>query len=235
LKRPVYDYHDFRLNRLGEPKYAHIRLMAATWLFYFAFYFITENLIPAEACHPVHCALDDVIPFCEYFAVFYVGWYLLVAGSLAYYLWHDVQRFRELDLYIFVTQFVAMAAYILYPSRQDLRPEFFSRENICTAVLGVIYAFDTNTGVCPSLHVAYSIAIFSVMYKDRQLSAWWKVLLGVLVVCIACATTFVKQHSAVDVLAAIPTALIGEYLIYHTALGKKLCRQTQAPALRQST
>lgn len=221
MKRKAYDYSGFRLSRIREPQFSHILLLLFTWSVYFILYFVTENLIPAENCHPIHCKLDDLMPFCEYFVIFYTGWYLLVAGSLAYYFFYDVKRFRQLDLYIFVTQVVAMTCYILYPSRQDLRPEVFPRENVFTWILGIIYAFDTNTGVCPSLHVGYSLAILSVMWKDEHLSRLWKVTLAVLVVMIALSTSFVKQHSMVDVFAAIPTALIGEYLIYHSKLLKK--------------
>lgn len=229
MERKAYDYRDFRISKLNEPRFSHIRMVVITWLIYFSLYFITENLIPAEDCHPIHCALDDMMPFCEYFAVFYVGWYLLVAGSLAYYLFYDVSRLRQLDLYIFVTQIVAMTIYIIYPSRQDLRPEFFARENIFTWIMGAIYSFDTNTGVCPSLHVAYSIAIFSVMFKDKNLSGVWKGILAILVLCIAPATAFVKQHSMIDVFAAIPVAILGEIIVYHTSLGRKLCNQDVLP------
>ena len=215
MKRPVYDYSGFRLSRIREPRFSHIGLLIATWCTYFLLYLLTENLIPAERCISVHCKLDDIMVFNEYFVVFYVGWYLLVAGSLAYYLLHDVKRFRELDLYIFVTQMVAMACYILVPTRQDLRPEVFPRENVFSWIMGLIYTLDTNTGVCPSLHVAYSLAILAVYWRDENISRLWKAILLVLVVLISLSTAFVKQHSMVDVFAAIPTALIGEWLIYH--------------------
>ena len=45
---------------------------------YFALYFLTENLIPAENCRPVHMWLDDVIPLCEWFIIPYVFWYALI-------------------------------------------------------------------------------------------------------------------------------------------------------------
>ena len=215
MKRPVYDYSGFRLSRIKEPRFSHIGLMIATWGTYFLLYFLTENLIPAERCISVHCRLDDIMVFNEYFVVFYVGWYLLVAGSLAYYFFFDVKRFRELDLYIFVTQMVAMACYILVPTRQDLRPEVFPRENVFSWIMGLIYTLDTNTGVCPSLHVAYSLAILAVYWRDENISRLWKAILLVLVILISLSTAFVKQHSMVDVFAAIPTALIGEWLIYH--------------------
>ena len=215
MKRPVYDYSGFRLSRIKEPRFSHIGLMIATWGTYFLLYFLTENLIPAERCISVHCRLDDIMVFNEYFVVFYVGWYLLVAGSLAYYFFFDVKRFRELDLYIFVTQMVAMACYILLPTRQDLRPEVFPRENVFSWIMGLIYTLDTNTGVCPSLHVAYSLAILAVYWRDENISRLWKAILLVLVILISLSTAFVKQHSMVDVFAAIPTALIGDWLIYH--------------------
>ena len=209
----MVDYRDFRLSRLGEPRFAHVKLWL-TWAVYFVLFFLTENLIPAEKCHPVHCFLDDIIPFNEYFLVFYCGWYVLVFGSLVYYFFYDVQRFRELDLYIFTTQMAAMACYIFWPSRQDLRPEVFPRENVFTWIMGLIYTFDTNTGVCPSLHVAYSLAIVSVMVKDDQLKKPFKVLVTCYCLMVCLSTAFVKQHSVVDIIAALPVVLLGEVLIY---------------------
>lgn len=213
MKRQKVDYHGFRLSRINEPQFRHLWLLG-TWLIYFALYFLTENLIPAQRCHVMHCFLDDLVPFNEYFLIFYTGWYILVFGSLAYYLIYDVKRFRELDLYIFVTQMVAMFFYIVLPSRQDLRPETFPRENFFTWVMGLIYTFDTDTGVCPSLHVAYSWAIFNVMVKDQHLAKWFKVFLGLFAVMVSLSTSFVKQHSFLDIFAAIPVVLLGEILIY---------------------
>lgn len=221
MKRKRYDYRGFRLRRLREPRFVHAALWL-TWLIYFLLYVLTENLIPAQRCHVIHSPLDDRIPFCEYFAVFYVGWYGLVGGSLLYYFLYDIPRFRQLDLYIFITQILATVCYILYPSRQELRPEVFPRENIFTGILGIIYTLDTNTGVCPSLHVAYSLAIFSVVSKDPHVSRLGKGGLLVLVILISLSTAFVKQHSITDVFAAIPTALAGEILIYHTRWGRRL-------------
>ncbi len=207
------DYSGFSLRRLNEPRFSHLKLLAG-WVGYFALYFITENLIPYEKCHPVWCRLDDLIPFNEYFVIFYVGWYVLVFGALAYTLFYDVENFRKIQIYIMITQAVAMAVYIIWPSRQDLRPEVFDRNNFFTWILGVIYGFDTSTGVCPSLHVAYSLGILSAALKDKLLRPIWKILLSVFVIMICLSVCFVKQHSAVDVLAALPLGLLAEILVY---------------------
>ncbi len=213
MKKQRVDYSGFSLRRLNEPRFAHVKLLLG-WVGYFALYFFTENLIPAERCHVIHCALDDAIPFCEGFVVFYVGWYVLVAGSLAYALFYDVESFKKLQIYIMITQAVAMLCYIVYPSIQNLRPESFPRQNVFTWALGIIYAFDTPTGVFPSLHAAYSLGILSVGLKDRQLSRAVKAALTLFVVMVCLAVCFVKQHSALDVLAALPLCLLAEGLVY---------------------
>ena len=211
-KKPV-DYHGFSLRKLNDPRFSHARLLGG-WIFYFTMYFITENLIPAEKCHPIHCFLDDLIPFNEFFVIFYVGWYMLVFGSLAYTFFYDVENFKKIQIYIIITQMIAMACYVIYPSRQDLRPEVFQRDNVLTALMAFIYSFDTSTGVCPSLHVGYSLGILSTALKDRDLSVGWKIGLSVFVFMICLAVCFVKQHSALDVLFALPMCAVAEWLTF---------------------
>ena len=213
MKKPVVDYRDFRLSRVNEPRFSHIKLLLG-WVGYFALYFLTENLIPAERCHVMHCALDDLIPFNEFFVIFYVSWYVLIVISLLYFFLYDIQSFRDLSTFIIITQVVAMAVYILYPNRQDLRPETFERQNILTWLMGIIYAFDTPTGVCPSLHVAYSLGIGSAWLKKKDASPVWKAVLVIWIVLICVSVMFVKQHSAVDVVAALPLGALAEYLVY---------------------
>ena len=212
-KTPVVDYRRFRLSKLNEPEFSHLKLLGG-WIFYFLMYFITENLIPASSCHPIHCVLDDMIPFNELFVIPYVFWYVLVGGSLLYYALYNIEGFKRLQWFIILTQVIAMTIYVLYPSRQDLRPETFQHHNFLTWIMGAIYAFDTPTGVCPSLHVGYSLGILSVVLKDREVPRYWKgVLIGV-VITICCAVCFVKQHSAVDVAAAIPMCAVCEAVVW---------------------
>ena len=213
MKTPVVDYTSFRFSRINEPQFKHIKLLAG-WIVYFAFYFLTENLIPAERCHPMHCFIDDLVPFNEVFVIFYVSWFLLIVISLLDFFLYDIQSFRDLSWFIIVTQIVAMIVYIVYPSRQDLRPLVFERHNIFTMVLDFLYHFDTPTGVCPSLHVAYSIGIASVWLKKKDASPLWKAILVVWIVLICVSVMFVKQHSAVDVIAALPLGLLAELLVY---------------------
>ena len=125
-----------------------------------------------------------------------------------------MEQFKKLQIFIIVTQVIAMACYIIYPSRQDLRPDTFLRDNFFTDVMAFIYAFDTSTGVCPSLHVGYSLGVLSVTWKSKRFPKWGKALILLLVIMISLSTMFVKQHSFIDVLMALPLGLIAEIITY---------------------
>ena len=223
MRKPVVDYRKLRLSNIRTPEYAHL-LLLLSWVGYFALYFLTENLIPPEKCYPVHCALDDIIPFNEWFLLFYAGWYVLIVVSIVYFLLYDVESFRRMQTYIIITQVAAMAVYILFPTRQDLRPESFERDNVLTWLMGIIYAFDTSTGVCPSLHVAYSLGIASTWLKRKDSHWVTKTFVTVLVVGICISVAFVKQHSVVDIIAALPLGLLAEYLVFRDYWKEKLCK-----------
>lgn len=220
MRKPVVDYRTFRISKIKEPQFRHL-LFLLGWVGYFALYFLTENLIPYERCYPVHSVLDDMIPFCEYFVIPYVGWYLLIVGSLIYFALYNPDNFKNMMKFIIVTQVVAMAIYILFPNRQDLRPEVFVRDNIFTDIVGLLYTLDTSTNVCPSLHVAYSIGIASTWLKEKSASKWCKIFIVCFCFLVCISVAFVKQHSVVDIFVAIPVCLLAEWI----AFGKSYWRR----------
>ena len=213
MKKPVIDYGEFRLSRIHERRFDHIWLLA-DWIVYLIFYYCTEHFIPADRFHVVHCALDDIIPFCEGFLIFYCFWFFLLAGSLLWFFLYDIRSFKRLQVYIIITQVIAMTAYILWPTVQQLRPAAFERDNVLTRLMAFIYAVDTPTGVSPSLHVAYSMGIASAWCHKPDANRYWKAFMVFSAIMISLSTAFVKQHSVVDILTAIPTGLLAEYLVY---------------------
>lgn len=227
MRQPAVDYRKLRLSNICSPEYSHLKLLLG-WPVYFALYFLTENLIPAERCTPVHIWLDDLIPFNEWFLIPYVFWYGLIVFSLGWFLLYNVHSFRRLQTYIIITQLTAMAIYILFPSRQDLRPEVFPRDNFLTDCVAFLYSVDTNTGVCPSLHVAYSLGIASVWGKEQGVCKAGKgfILLSVILICLS--TMFIKQHSAADFFAALPVCLLAEGIVYGRDYWKPRLRENYA-------
>ncbi len=213
MKRPTVDYRGLRLSNIHTSPFSHLLLLLG-WIVYFILFFSTEQLIPVEVCTPIHAPLDDLIPFCEWFLIPYVGWYGLIAFSLLYFLLYDVDSFKKLQTFIMITQAVALVIFIVLPSRQDLRPAEFPRDNLLTQGVAFLYSIDTNTGVCPSLHVAYSLALVSVWLKYKPASPWWRMFVVVAVIFICLSTVFLKQHSVWDIVAAVPLCLFAEIVLY---------------------
>lgn len=213
MKKPTVDYRTLRLSNITSPQFRHLLLLSG-WIVYFLLYFLTENLIPAEDCYPVWCKLDDIVPFNEWFVIPYVGWYVLIVISLGYFLLYNVENFKGLQTFIMITQGIAMVCYILWPTRQDLRPAEFPRENFLTWIMGIIYSADTNTGVCPSLHVAYSIGIASAWLKEKSAAWYVKTVVVIFVILVCLSVAFTKQHSVVDIFAALPVCLVAELFAF---------------------
>ena len=155
-----------------------------------------------------------MVPFCEWFVIPYVSWYFLIVGSLLYFLLYNVDGFRKLQTYLILTQVIAMAVYILLPNRQDLRPEVFPRENLLSDIVGVLYAIDTNTGVCPSLHVAFSLGIASTWLREKSATRIWKAVVVIWAALICLSVAFIKQHSVVDIFAAMAMCLAVEWFVF---------------------
>lgn len=220
MKKPVVDYRTFRFSKLNQPEFSHLKLLCG-WIVYFVLYFLTENLISPQTCYVVHSKLDDLIPFCEIFVIPYVGWYLLIIATLVYFALYDTDGFKRFQVFIIVCQMTAMVIYILFPNMQDLRPQTFERDNILTRLVGLLYTFDTNTNVCPSMHVAYSIGIASAWIKQRDVSKLWRFAVVVFAVLICLSTAFIKQHSVLDAFAAIPLCILAEIVAYKIAYRKK--------------
>ena len=96
MKQPQVDLRSFRLSKINDPQYAHLKFLLG-WVGYFAAYFLTENLIPLSRCHVIWSPLDDLIPFCEYFVIPYVFWYFLIVASLLYFALYNVENFKNLQ------------------------------------------------------------------------------------------------------------------------------------------
>lgn len=213
MKKPVVDYKKFRLSKLNTPEFSHLKLLSG-WIVYFVLYLITENYIPEAKCHIMHSPIDDMIPFVEFFIIPYVAWYLLIAWSILYFALYNVDGFKKLMTFFIVTQISAMIIYIIFPNRQDLRPVIFPRDNFLTDCVKFLYIIDTDTNVCPSMHVGFSLAITSAWLKERDVSWWWKGFIVFSLVLICFTILFIKQHSIIDAWAAFALCAVVEAVVY---------------------
>lgn len=207
---PETDYRKFRLNKLNTEEFSHLKLLLF-WPVFGLLFTAAERLYTPVRFYPVHCTLDDLIPFCEWFLLPYLFWFVFLIGTLAYTLFRDVNAFKRMMHFIIFTYTVTIVLYFLFPTCQQLRPEIFPRDNALTRFMGWFYRFDTNTNVCPSIHVLGSFAaLFGLCECHRfQTRRGWKLAFAGVAVLISVSTVFVKQHSALDVAAALPLCAAG--------------------------
>lgn len=222
---PAVDYRRFRLRKLNEPEFSHVKLLVFWPLFGLAFLY-AERYYPAASYYAMHCALDDLIPFNELFLIPYLFWFVYLTGSLAYTFFFDTVSFRREMRFIIFTYSVTLLIYFLFPTCQLLRPEVLPRDNLLTRFIAHFYAFDTNTNVCPSLHVIGSLAALIGLWRSpRFASRGWRTASALTAFLISISTVFMKQHSVLDIAAALPLC----------ALGALLCRRAGSAHVRSRT
>ena len=158
----------------------------------------------------IHMAIDDSIPFLEYFIIFYYIWFVYMIGAIAYCVFTDHETFYKSFAFIAVGMTLFLFISTLFPNGHHLRPATFPRDNVFAQLLAFIYKVDTPTNIFPSIHVynaigAHFAIIFNKKLKDNKL------VKGIsLFICIgiSLSTLFLKQHSMFDVIGACVLALI---------------------------
>ncbi len=178
------------------------------WPVYLLRYIWIEAYVPKRGYYVMHCSLDDRIPFCEWFLIPYVLWYAGITGMHVYTLLRQQKTYIRYSKYLIWATVMSTGIFLLFPSRQMLRPETFVRRNILVNGVELLYCLDTGTNVFPSEHVILSIGVFMAALHTEKFQTAGRLFaigIGVLLVCMA--TVFLKQHSVLDILGAVPVSL----------------------------
>ena len=168
-------YKDFHFRDITDRKYRHLFLLLY-WPVILTGYFIAQRVALKTGYTVIHCALDDIIPFCEVFII----------------------------------------PYFIWPTGQDMWPAQFPRDNVLTWLTGILYSLDINTNVCPSEHVQFIFGVtFAAQNSKRFSGKGWMIFFWTEALLIVVGVAFVKQHSVIDVAAAMPLILIGYYFSFY--------------------
>ena len=117
--------------------------------------------------------------------------------------------------YVGISFLSTLLIYVIYPNGQELRVTTFENPNLLTDFVQYLYSCDTNTNVCPSLHVIGSFAAVFGVFHSKKLCSWsLKVIIVVSAALIALSTVFIKQHSIVDVFAGIALSVVVWAIVY---------------------
>ena len=211
-------------------KYPHWRLFLY-WPVFGLLFLLAERGNLSATYYQMHCALDDKIPFCELFLLPYLFWFVYLIGMHIYLFFTDGEEFTSFMRFIILTYSAGLIMFYLFPTCQTLRPAVFERDNILTQFMAGFYQFDTNTNVCPSLHVVGALAVtFAGLHNPRLKSFFWKFFFISQGILISISSVFVKQHSVMDVVAGLLISAGAWYLVY----GRESIQELQH-ALRSNT
>lgn len=196
-------------------KYKHAWVLLYAFL-YLPWFFWLESRANLPY-HVIHVWLDDKIPFVEYFIVPYLLWFVYVAAVFLYLFFKGTkQEFYRYCAFLFTGMTLFLVISTLYPNGHLLRPTEFPRHNIFTFAVQILYQADTPTNIFPSIHVFNSIAAHRALVNNPRLGRNRLIRDGslVLMVSIILATMFLKQHSALDVMAGIVLGTLMEQIVY---------------------
>lgn len=202
-----------KLNDLREHKHILLVLYVPVYLISF---FLIEYLVPETADYwSSWCFLDDWIPFNEWFVIPYYFWYPLLFIVGIWLMIKDIPNFKLYMYCIMIGFSASILICLIFPNGQDLRPQVFPRDNFLTDMVKAIYAVDTNTNVLPSVHaVGAIVAAFGVCTTKTVRKLWVKVLSVFMSALICMATCFIKQHSILDVFAAMILCAVIYVVVY---------------------
>ena len=209
----MVNYKNLRPWNLNSPEYRHLLLLIYWPVYGLTFWLLERGL--TLTYHPVEVAFDAKIPFCEFFVFPYYLWFAFLFGIHVYTGLYDIPAFKKLMYFIMITYTVTTVIYLVYPTCQNLRPTEFARDNFCVDIVKALYNFDTNTNVCPSLHVIGSFAVLFTTWNCKKLRSFkFQAVLVPLTVLISISTVFLKQHSIVDIYAALALCAVAYPFAY---------------------
>ena len=193
---------------------------------YLIAFFIVERVISPDRPNMFlsHISFDDFIPFWDFMVTFYILWFPMLFVIGLYLIFRDALGFKRYMTFIGISFFSMIVICLLFPNYQDMRPlNLGESRSVFSYILNrFIYGNDTPTNVLPSVHVLGCFAVsFGVIYSEDLRKKKWLVILTVLLgILVSISTVFVKQHSVLDILAALPIAAICWLIVYVFMFGK---------------
>ena len=186
-------------------KKRHLIPIAVWFVIYMGLFGFLE-IVPPKDVHLIHCALDDRIPNMAIFIYPYVSWfpYIVVCAVLAIKNLDD-RQFKKAVLVLTTGMNIFLFISYVWPTGLDFRESIvYDLHTLSGNLLKFVQTVDTPKSVFPSMHVYVTLVLQYTLEMQKKLVPALGIWVGrVLAVLIVLSTMFTKQHSAVDVTAAI--------------------------------
>lgn len=188
-------------------KFPQLKIICVYFVFYCCFFLYLEsrNIIIFDST----TFIDSYIPFCEYFVIFYLFWFIYVILGVLYFTFIEPTKFNIMAKYLMIGMTICLLIDLILPNGISLRPTL-ANENIFQILVSLIYSVDTSTNVFPSIHVYNSIVIgygfhYSYLLKDKIVLRYINIAI-VILICMS--TVMLKQHAFLDIIAGILLAYV---------------------------
>lgn len=197
-------------------KYGHVWVLGYVFIYMPWFLYLEKNVTSDYTV--MHVALDDYIPFNEYFIIPYLLWFLYMAAAIMYFFFSNKQDYYRLCAFLFIGMTVSLLVCTFFPNGTDLRISADSSKNLCSRLVALVHAADTSTNVFPSIHAYNSLGVHAAVINSARFKNKLWVRRGSLILmnAICLSTVVLKQHSLIDVFGAMILAYIIYPLVYGT-------------------
>lgn len=213
---------------------AFLRRHGHVWVLFYGFVYLAwfcylEREVTRNY-HVMHVALDNYIPFNEYFIIPYILWFFYVAAAVLYFLFTNKEEYFRICIFLFSGMTISLIICTFFHNGTDFRPLLDPDKNVFTAMVAQLYKTDTPTNVFPSIHVYNSIGVHIAVMKSVALRKHRLIRIGsgILMVSICLSTVFLKQHSVIDGVGAMVMAYVIYWLVYGygwSSEGKKVTQK----------
>ena len=164
-------------------------------------FYATRPILPYLPTHSLAMPLDAKIPFMPAWIIIYVlsfaSWLITILWILAESKRH---AYRLCGVYTII-MILTLTCFLAYPVTIE-RPEI-TESGLFHDFTRLIYALDSPTNLCPSLHVVLSYICWRGTMDCQKIPKWyqWFNLAFLILVCFS--ILFVKQHYVADIPVAI--------------------------------
>jgi membrane-associated phospholipid phosphatase len=174
---------------------------------YFVIYMVSFSLLEkfVQPRYTIHCALDDLLPFCKWALIPYAFWFIWIPFVVVYLLRKDQTQFNRLYMAMVMGSACALLIYAVMPNGVQLRRMIYEQDLMSRLVV-LLREIDTSTNVCPSLHVYMSMCACIAIFRSAVMKKW-RVFAVIATIAISCSTVLLDQHSVIDVLCGVALSL----------------------------
>lgn len=173
----------------------------------FITYFGTRTITSGMEHHILSSRLDNMIPLCTPFIMFYfiayVQWiigFLIIARQDK----NTCYRFLYGEM---IAKGICLLCYIIYPTT-IIRPEVFG-DGIFDRMTSWLYMMDAPDNLFPSIHCLESYVCLRTAFSIKGLPKGYHIWNIIMTLGVFASTVLLKQHVIADILGAVATVEIG--------------------------